>query len=864
ILIDDPSNKSGLQSLSQYPIFISKKNSYVFYDNKNIQNGVYERDNFYFEVYPYTIDSLDNFNKDALKFDGYFSSDDIFPPFEEQLRIMPDNSLGFIRSTPEDGFPTYKGKGKYHDKIHLSNVGLRGMGKLTYLTTTIISDEYLFLPDSMSALAKEFKIGKQKTGIQFPQVESGDVEIIWKPYEDILFANQTDKPYNIYNDSTVFRGDLTLRPTGLSGAGNLSFENAEYISNYFTYEADEFLADSSKFTLFASNKDTTLLTTNNVNSRYNFLNKTGDFETNEEIALIELPVNQYVGYVDEFKWKGKENLMTFKTQNLIHVIERGISKIVPVSQSSENPYGNHFISTKKSQDSLDFVSETAKFDISKRQIIADKVKFLKVADAIIYPSEGYLEVNERARMTTLEKAEVIANRENKLHRFYNAKINVLGKYSYKGSGDYTYVDVNYVSKKIHFDEIEVDDSIQTIARGVITEPDNFNLSPQFAFQGKVNLFANNPFMTFNGATQINHRCDFESNRWLRFEAEIDPANIYIPYPEKPRDINQVLTFSGDFITNDSVHIYTTFLGDRKVYSDNLMTPASGYLHYDRSRGEYVIASKEKILNRDTTGNLMSFNKDICIFHGEGNLNLGVEFHHFKVNQFGMLNHDLERNNTNLDLILTLNFHFSDPAMNIMAEEIDSLPGPGPINLTSKSYNKKLNEFIGIEDANILKEEMVLYGSYRKLPDEFDSDIIISDLKLRWNPETKSYVSKGKIGIAIIGKRQIHKAVEGHIEIIKKRSGDIFHMYLKINNKNWYFLTYTRGVLQVLSSNDEFNTIIKETKPKHRKYKAPHSSMSYIYILSTDEKYKRTLSRLTGEGEIIDDEKLIDEEIQYLD
>ena len=58
LLIDQFGNKSGLKDFPQYPIFNSKKDSYVYYDRPFIQEGVYTRDDFYFHLDPFTIDSL--------------------------------------------------------------------------------------------------------------------------------------------------------------------------------------------------------------------------------------------------------------------------------------------------------------------------------------------------------------------------------------------------------------------------------------------------------------------------------------------------------------------------------------------------------------------------------------------------------------------------------------------------------------------------------------------------------------------------------------------------------------------------------------------------------------------------------------
>jgi len=115
LLIDDPMNKSGLKNYPKYPIFYSKKDAYVYYDSKKIQQGVYKRDNFYFQVYPYEMDSLNSVDGSRINFEGHFVSAGIFPPFEETLRVMPDLSLGFNRKTPPQGYPLYGGKAKYNN-----------------------------------------------------------------------------------------------------------------------------------------------------------------------------------------------------------------------------------------------------------------------------------------------------------------------------------------------------------------------------------------------------------------------------------------------------------------------------------------------------------------------------------------------------------------------------------------------------------------------------------------------------------------------------------------------------------------------------------------------------------------------------
>lgn len=114
-------------------------------------------------------------------------------------------------------------------------------------------------------------------------------------------------------------------------------------------------------------------------------------------------------------------------------------------------------------------------------------------------------------------------------------------------------------------------------------------------------------------------------------------------------------------------------------------------------------------------------------------------------------------------------------------------------------------------------------------------LVFNEVKFKWNQQEKAYRSFGKIGISNLGKDQINKYVDGHIEIVKKRSGDIVTIYLEVDKNNWFFFNYTRGILQVISSDNDFNTIIKETKPDKRKAKAEKGQQAYQFMYSSEKK-----------------------------
>jgi hypothetical protein len=140
-------------------------------------------------------------------------------------------------------------------------------------------------------------------------------------------------------------------------------------------------------------------------------------------------------------------------------------------------------------------------------------------------------------------------------------------------------------------------------------------------------------------------------------------------------------------------------------------------------------------------------------------------------------------------------------------------------------------------------EMSLVRHRKKVPDELAKTIFFTDLKMRWNPESGSYRSVGEIGIGYIGKEQINRKVKGTIEFVRKRSSDVLNMYFQIDNFTWYFFSYQRGLLQVISSNTQFNDFINNMKPEKKIIKPQDDKPGLEFILSTDRRKNDFLKRL---------------------
>lgn len=809
LLVDRPDNKSGLVDHSRYPVFNSTDDSFVYYNKRSIQDGVYDKEKFYMHLKPFSIDSLENFTKEGLQFQGEFVSAGIFPDFEETLTLQPDFSLGFVRETPEGGYPMYGGKGNYKATIKLSHDGLRGDGDLEYLTSVAKSDDFIFFPDSVNGIAQEYTITKQKSPVEYPPVKATDVRLHWDPKLDHQYTYKIDNAFDVYEGEIAHHGGLDLTPKGLNGFGNLDFADSYMASKKFEFAYRTFHADTADFKLKGTSATADAFKTKNVRMDIDLDKRKGEFKSNTGGDFVDFPVNQYICYIDEFVWN----------------ID---AKDIDVVSAGE---GSRYVSTNPKQDSLEFKSALAKFDLTNFIISAKKVDHIDVADAIIYPDSGAVTIRSEAKMDPLINSKIVANRITKFHTFYEAGVNILGKFNYNGKGKYDYTDVTGSKQLIDFATIGVDSAKQTFAIGQIKEEAAFTLSPNFDYKGKAKLFASKEFLTYDGSTRIKHDCPGITRDWLAFEADIDPKEIYIPIPAEPKDANGNPMSSGVVISKDSTKVYPTFLSNKLRPNDIDIVAAEGFLHFDNESQEYRISNKEKLQGAVVGGNYVSLSNE-CIARGEGKLNMGMDFGQVELTPLGTVEHNMNNDSTKFKLFLGVDFFFNEECLRIMADKLVNHFPPLDAVFYGTDYEKALIEQVGKEETTKLIQELNLYGTFKKLPKEIQKTMFLSDIELVWNAETGSYRYKGFIGVSTIDKYQVNKLVYGLIELKKKRNGDELSVYLEPSDDSWFYFNYKRGMLGSFSSHDEYNAQIRDTKDDKRTKKAERGKPKLTYVLST--------------------------------
>lgn len=826
--IDNPYNKSGVQpEYTQYPIFDCTKKPFVYYDNSTIQKGVYARDKFYFQLEPFRIDSLNDFDTDQVFFDGTLVSGGIFPDIQEQLRVQRDYSLGFVRETGSGGLPLYGAKAKYTTEITLNYDGLQGAGEVDFMSASAASDQFFFFPDSTRGLTKSFKNIGQAGPPEVPEVHAEAVDLLYSPAQNRMELEVVKDPIYFFDEqSRLDTGLVVLNTEGMIAGGRMNFSDADLDSERMVFRQHAFAADTADFSLSAMNQEEMAFKTNNVKANVDFAERVAKFESNGDDTFVEFPVNQYVCYMDKFKW--------FMDHNSIELESSKEAASDFVIDTELDLARSNFFSTHPDQDSLNFMAPKAIYDIGKNIIDANEIDHIRVADAKIVPNEGHIRILRKAYIEPLENAAVVANYVTQYHNLFNANIEITSRKAYSGAGEYNYIDENKKSRLIKFAKVRVDSTLQTVASGQISEDNGFMLSPNFAFVGQVKLEANKQFLTFKGSTQISHACAGLERNFMNFEAEINPDEIMIPMDTVLVDYTGSPVGVGTMINSTPVQLYSTFLSKKVDTEDTEVVTARGFLTFDKNSRQYQVASSDKLRQRSLPGNFVGLDIDACSVIGDGAFNLGNDLGLVQFVPIGESKHALGENDFSLEGSVLIDFHFLDDALKLMQEKINSYPDLKPVVVGSTHYEKSIKEVMGLEKSDKLITELSLNGTIKKLPDDLLKTFYIADLKMKWNDLESSFQSEGPIHLAHIGKRDVFRQLKGGIEIQKTRTGDELHIYLEMDDANWYYFNYKRGIMRIFSTDNDFNNLLIDVKADKRKAETGRGEEPYTFMLGTNK------------------------------
>ncbi len=833
LIIDQFDNKSGLKSLRQYPRLISSKDSYVYYDRRYIEKGVYPRNDFFFKIAPYQLDSLNTFKTEKLKFAGTFYSAGILPDIQENLSVMADYSLGFTRDVGlTTGIDLYGGQGKFYDQISLNNKGLRGKGRLKYLKSNAEADDFKFYPDSMNVLARRFEIEKSDDPVEYPSVKAQEVAIHWEPKRDIFKVSETTQPLVMYDDESLLRGSINLTSSGLTGEGIMDMGAAEVASELFNFKKDDYKFDQADFSLKnieTASGDTSGLafSTKNVHGDVSFKDRQGHFISNEETSFVDFPINKFKAYMKEMTWNMDKDEVDLNTDMIKDLDLKGAL----------------FVSTRKDHDSLHFVAPKAKFVLRDKLILAEDVKYIDIADSRIFLDDGKLNVRKNAVIDELKNTTIDVPRDFTNHRIVEADVLVKTHNRFTGKGKTAYIDEDLKTQMIKLHTIGVDTANNTFARGKIEQIENFKLNSKFNYKGNVNLYADSTHIEFDGYVMLEHDCKLMKKKWMKFKSTINPQEIFIPVAAVPEDDNEGKIFNGFLFTSDSTGIYPVMVSERNRPSDYEVLKVDGFMIYDKISNEYRIGSKEKLEEMSIPGSYMSFNLNNCSAYGEGVMDLGKQMGRVKTITSGSIKYTPENEDVSMEVVWGVDFMIDKDLLTIIADKISKDASFKTIDLLEEDLKRSLGSLIEKKaDRDRFFNDILSERSRARVPAEFEKTFIFTNVNFVWNKKTRSLLHDGPLGLMIVGGKFVNKTVSAKIEVQRRRGNDTFAVYIDLGDNNFYFFNYKSNQMQLFSSDNSFVTTLQGLDPKKRTQEARDGEPSFMYTVSSKRAVDRFLKK----------------------
>jgi len=799
--IDTKDNRSGNKHHPQYPILTTTQPSYVYYDNSKILGGVYQRDKFYFQLDPFSFDSLNNYNWTKIRFDGKLVSDGIFPDLKDRVSIQRDLSLGF--KTTRSDLPLYGGKGNFTNQISLDNSGLKGKGNIRFVTSLTKSNDIVFFPDSLVAKADSFTMNATvMNGSEFPTVRGARDKVHWKPYEDSMIVKQDSIPFYMFDLKTTLRGTLVLQSKGLRGRGFVDWADAQLSSSDIGFGKNKMNADSADFLIKSIDPKKFALKTQDVNAKIDFDKRIGEFKSNTDDISTTFPYNQYSTSINEFKWYMDQKRMTFAA---------------PPGTTAD------FTSTAKGQDSLTFQGGNATYDMENYILKINKVPNIDIVDSRIIPDSGKVVIEKDAKMRTLMKAKLFMDSVSEYHKFDSVTANIFGKNSLQASGRYSYINKTGKKQKIFCDDIgayrdTADKKLHLYAKATVDTSRKLTILPKIFYKGRVNISSAREPIEFKGYAKLDINNPKVRAEWFSIDDFVSKDSSYIHYKDPENEAHRDMA-AGLFFDADSSDLYTSFFNAKKSSRDKNLFIANGIVFYDDTAKEFVAGDENKIVNDAPRGNVLRYNDKTGKVLAEGKMDMGLNYGMVDAKIAGTVSYDVNKEDPVFHVALALQFDMDDDLLSFMSQSIIKGNGDGePADYTSEDFQKAITEFLNSKDEKNWRDNMNKTGKFVK-SDALPYTIFISDIELKWDKTTRVFYNTKPFAIAFIGKQSVATVVPGYIEMGFKRSGDYFNLYLPAGSEDddfWFFFNYAASNMQVVAGEKAFNQKLIDIKPEKRR------------------------------------------------
>lgn len=804
--IAPPDNKSGTNNNQKYPYFTSGDTAKVTYD-KGANGDKYNKDKFYYQVYPFELDSLNQLNTQNLQLDGQLISGGIFEPIKSGLKLQDDKAFGIDVATGSKGYNLFGNKGKYTADLKLNSQGLSGKGLFEFGPAKLYADTAFFFMDSVFAQLDSVRITEDKTA-NLPQTNINQSSFAWNQKKDSLVISEgKDEKFSMYNGTTELDGKLILKGKDLLGVGTLSWNHTKLQSEDITFKARQFEAKNGKLNLSADDGKS-LLASNDVNAKFDLDKKIADINFNKN-DTIPLESFKYVANPKSLHFDIANNKMTL---------------------NAASPTAKFFLlSTDPTKDSLKFVTSAADLNLNDNSIYFAGINELRLADSKVIPDKGEIFIEQDGTVRTLKNATIIFNADSAFHTVKEAEVNIIGRNDFSGMGNYYFKMNNGTIEKVGMTEINVNNpyrgqviqegkkgkktidsrdmsKIYTFAKTEIEEVINFKLDNKVYYKGRFDFDSKHKNIFLDGAVKI----DIANNTsdWIPNKQELDPKKPAV-------SMDSILTradnlYIGLMLDKSIPEFYTTILQDKRATNDaSIVTTKSSMAYSKTEPGTLVFGDENTFTSPYTHTTCLKYNENTKDLSAAGEIDFGLKLYPCKVSTVG--NFTFKPSNQNLEVTSDLAVKFMmQPA--IASTIINQfITADSVASFVSYKRNKTIQKTLSVLTKDTLESNRLIASLYTNdsmfIPKSFDFNFLLSGTKFYWDAQDASFKCSQKVNLALFGNDIIKRQYDAYIELGYAYESDFINVYLQNKNGGWLFFKIKKGQMGIASSvPDVYNTI----------------------------------------------------------
>ncbi|MFN8284703.1 MAG: hypothetical protein U0U67_15880 [Chitinophagales bacterium] len=821
--IAEPNNKSGTNNNKKYPYFTSGDTAKITYD-KGANGDKYDKDKFYYQVYPFEIDSLNDVETEKLALDGQLISGGIFAPIKSPINLQDDKSYGLNIETPKGGYNLFGNKGKYTSNIRLNAQGLSGKGLFEFGSAKMYSDTAFFFMDSVYAQLDSMRITEDKVG-NLPQAKIDQASFAWNQKKDSLVVSPgKDEKFSMYDGTTELNGKLILNNKNLLGLGVLSWNKTKLESQDITFGARQFVAKNGKLNL-STEDGKSLLASNDVNAK---------FDLDKKLADIELNKNDTIP-LESFKYVANPKFL--------HIdLAKNILKLNAATANSKF----FLLSTDPTKDSLRFNTAEAELNLNDNSIHFAGMNELLLADSKVIPDKGEIFIEQDGTVRTLKNAQVIFHKDSSYHIVKEADVNVIGRNDFSAKGNYYFKMNNGTSEKIAIEDIGVNNpykgqvvpegkkgkkilegrdmsQIFTYAHATIEETANFKLDNKVFYKGKFDFDSKHKDIFLDGFIKID--IANTSSDWIANVQTLDPKKPAVSMDKILNDPNNSL-YVGLILDKSIPEFYQAVLQDKRQGNDAAIMSVKGSMAYSKTEpGNILFGDESAFKQYYSHASCLKYNENTKVMEANGEIGFDLNVAPAKVATVGSFTYTPGSQNLEVTADFAMKF-FMNPAI---ASTLLSpfLAADDVVSFSNYKRNKVIQRTLSVLTKDTVEANRLLAAIYTTdsmfIPKSLDYNFVTTGSKFYWDAQDASFKSSDKISLAIFGGEIVKRVYDAYIEIGYAYESDFVNIYLQNKSGGWLYLKLKKGQLGIASSvPDVVNamTVLRDADRVYRENKVP--------------------------------------------